>query len=48
VIVAQREARRDALGEAAEVLAQALPEGLECLEAGATACGVEAHAPGAV
>jgi hypothetical protein len=46
--VAQREARCDAFGEAAEVLAHALAERLQCLEAGAAPGGVEADAPGAV
>jgi hypothetical protein len=46
--MAQREARRDAVGEAAEVLTYALSERFECLEAGAAPSRVDADAPGAV
>lgn len=48
VVMAEGEACRDALGEAAEVLADTLPEGFQRFEAGAASGGMEADALGIV
>ena len=48
MIVARREPTRDPLSEAAQAAAHALANGLERLEAGGPACGMDADALGGV